>query len=177
YRVNGLPTRSRGINDSGRVAGWLTDAPGSSKGFVINAPSGGGYVNVAVAAADYIGVAGATFTFAEGINNAGYVSGSADMAVGGSVGYVAAPPAVAQIADLSTQIGGFGLPFGTENALQAKLRAAQAAIAAGDISGACGSLQALINQANAQAGKKLTRAQADAIIAAANAIRASLSCV
>ncbi|HEX4857859.1 MAG TPA: hypothetical protein VFV17_02500, partial [Usitatibacteraceae bacterium] len=47
YRVNGLPTRSRGINDSGRVAGWLTDAPGSSKGFVINAPSGGGYVNVA----------------------------------------------------------------------------------------------------------------------------------
>jgi len=77
---------------------------------------------------------------------------------------------------LQTTIEGYGLDGGLLNSLLTKLRAAIAAADAGDKTTACGSVQALINLASAQAGKKLTQAQADEIIAQANHLRTVLGC-
>lgn len=177
FRVNGRPTRARGINDAGTIVGWITDVtPGESKGFVTTVPTAASYVNVSVPVAEYLVVPGNPQTFAEGINNLGFVAGSSADAAGNSVAFVAAPPSVTQITNLDATIDSFGLPHGTSNALQAKLDAAQAALAASNVGAACNNLQALINQTNAQAGKKLTVAQANQIITAANAIRATLGC-
>lgn len=177
FRVNGRPTRARGINDAGSIVGWLNDVtPGETKGFVVTVPTGAGYANVSLPVTEYISVAGNPQTFAEGINNLGFISGSASDGVGGSIAFVAAPPAATLIANLDAVIDGFGLPRGLTNALGAKLDAALAALDAGNVTGACNNLQALINQANAQSGKKLTIAQANQIISAANAIRATLGC-
>jgi hypothetical protein len=51
-----------------------------------------------------------------------------------------------------------------------------AAADAGDKTTACGSVQALINLASAQARRKLTQAQADEIIAQANHLQTVLGC-
>jgi hypothetical protein len=80
--------------------------------------------------------------------------------------------AAEQLADLLSFVTGIG----PGQSLAAKVKAAQAAVAAGKTASACGSLAALINEANAQAGKKLTAAQASAIVAAAIRIRAVLGC-
>ena len=58
--------------------------------------------------------------------------------------------------------------------LLAKLNAALEALAGGDEAAASESLQAFLNQVEAQAGKKITQAQADELIAAANAILVAL---
>jgi hypothetical protein len=86
-------------------------------------------------------------------------------------------PSIADaLTDLGNLIDGFGLPHGTANSLIAKVNAAQASLAAGNTADTCDQLQALINDASAQSGKKLTVDQAKAIIAAAEAIRAALGC-
>jgi hypothetical protein len=79
-------------------------------------------------------------------------------------------------ANLQTTIEGFGLASGTANSLLVKLAAASAALAAGDNAGACRSLQDLINATIAQAGKKLTQAQSDTIVAEATRMRAIIGC-
>ena len=66
------------------------------------------------------------------------------------------------------------LDHGPETALLAKLTAALAALDAGDTAGARESLRAFVNQVSARRGKKIPVAQADQLIAAANAILASL---
>lgn len=71
----------------------------------------------------------------------------------------------------------FNLPKGIENSLVKKLEHAQDAIDAGDINRACNQLSAFINEVEAQAGKKLTQAQADQLIADANAIKTALGCL
>ena len=58
----------------------------------------------------------------------------------------------------------------------AKLNAPLAAFDAGDTTTACANLNAFINVTNAQKGKKLTAAQADALIAEATTIRTALGC-
>jgi FIMAH domain-containing protein len=78
--------------------------------------------------------------------------------------------------NLQATVDGFGLPDGTANALDAKLRNALAAINAGDTAGACSALKDFINQVNALTGKKLTAAQASTLITAAESIRAQLGC-
>jgi hypothetical protein len=78
--------------------------------------------------------------------------------------------------DLQTTIEGFGLDYGTLNSFQAKLQAALSALDAGDTAGACRSLQDLINAVSAQSGKKLTVAQATAVIAEATRIRGLIGC-
>jgi len=60
--------------------------------------------------------------------------------------------------------------------LLAKLQAAQTSLANGDTTAACNELEALINEAQAQSGKKLTVAQAMEIITDAKAIRTSIGC-
>jgi hypothetical protein len=73
-------------------------------------------------------------------------------------------------------IGQMNLPKGTTTSLDAKLNAVLADIAANDLAGACSSLTALINEANAQSGKKLTVAQANEIITLAMQLQGQLGC-
>jgi Tol biopolymer transport system component len=73
-------------------------------------------------------------------------------------------PVPAELADLTAMIRGYGLDQGTTTSLLAK------------VTGSCGQLGALGNAAQAQRGKKLTRAQADAIVVAAATIRTQLGC-
>jgi hypothetical protein len=77
-----------------------------------------------------------------------------------------------QIADLKALIQSWGIHHGIENSFISKLQSAQAALNRGDLAAGLGSLQAVINHANAQRGKKLTIAQADQIITDATRIRA-----
>jgi len=81
-----------------------------------------------------------------------------------------------QIADLSNSVGSLGLPSGTATSLTTKLDAALAAANAGDFATACVRLQDLINETQAQAGKKISTADAASLIAAAQRIRAVLGC-
>jgi hypothetical protein len=78
--------------------------------------------------------------------------------------------------DLAALIETFGLPHGTLISLVAKARAAQASLDKGNTSAACNQLQALINEAQAQSGRRLTADQATAIVAAARDLRAALGC-
>jgi probable HAF family extracellular repeat protein len=80
------------------------------------------------------------------------------------------------VAGLIQIVQGFGLPKGIENSFVVKLDHALAALDAGDTATACAELQAFVNHAEAQSGKKLTVAQASQIIAGAQAIRAALGC-
>ena len=68
----------------------------------------------------------------------------------------------------------FALHHGLENALLAKLDAALGALDAGDPARASHSLDAFIHQVEAQSGKGLTTAQADALLAAADDCLAAL---
>jgi hypothetical protein len=119
---------------------------------------------------------GAEQTIAEGINDAGFISGSVYYPAGDSEGFVASPPGAVLLADLHTLIESFGLSKGIANSFLVKVKAAINAFDRGDLDAACGNLKALINHAEAQSGKRLTVAQANRIIAAAQAIRASLGC-
>jgi hypothetical protein len=87
---------------------------------------------------------------------------------------VASPPQL--ITDLINTIDSFNLQRGIANSLEAKLNAAQASLAAGNTTAACNQIDALINEVQAQSGKKLTPGQASAIITAAQAIRTALGC-
>jgi subtilisin-like proprotein convertase family protein len=82
-----------------------------------------------------------------------------------------------KITDLKAHVAGLGLAKGIATALNSKLEEALAALDADDAPGACGSLQAFLNQVAAQkAKKKLTGVQADELTAAANDIRTRLDC-
>jgi len=79
-------------------------------------------------------------------------------------------------AGLQTTLEGFALDAGTFTSLNAKLRGALLALAAGDTAAACRALRDFINQATALAGKKLTQAQATTLINEANRIRGLIGC-
>ena len=68
------------------------------------------------------------------------------------------------------------MPKGIEKSFVVKLEHALASLQAGDVGAACAELQAFVNHAEAQSGKKLTVAQASQIIAEAQAIRTALGC-
>lgn len=77
-----------------------------------------------------------------------------------------------QLAALLAVVAGLG----PGQSLAAKVQAAQAAIGRGDTASACGSLNALANEAWAQWGKKLLERQASSIITTADRVRAVLGC-
>jgi hypothetical protein len=81
-----------------------------------------------------------------------------------------------QVAALRTTVAGLGLRRGMAASLDAKLRAALAAMAAGDTAGACTALQDLLSQLAAQSGKRITAADAALLGAAAAGIREDLGC-
>lgn len=76
----------------------------------------------------------------------------------------------AQLNDLLQGLGGPG------NSLPAKVRAAANALERGNVNAACGSLQAFLNEVEAQSGKSLTEAEAAALAAHATRIRAVIGC-
>jgi len=176
FRVNGMPTRARGINNAGEIVGWISDATGSVVQSFKVTISGAAYEDITVPAADLIEAPGFVRTIAEGINDAGFISGSVYDAAGTSFGFVAAPPVPTLLEGLALMIEGFNLPKGIENSFLVKVKAATNAFDKSDFEAACGNLKALINHAEALSGKKLTVAQASAIINSATSIRATLGC-
>lgn len=77
-----------------------------------------------------------------------------------------------QLATLERSVRGVG----PGTSLLSKAQAAQAALAAGLVPDACSALGAMINEARAQSGQRLTVAQAQQIIADTARIRAVLAC-
>jgi hypothetical protein len=86
------------------------------------------------------------------------------------------PDAVEAIDALGDFVAALGLPKGTSTSLRAKLTAALEAAEAGDIPAACAALQDFLNEVRAQAGKKLTTAQAKQLTNRARDIRVRLGC-
>lgn len=85
----------------------------------------------------------------------------------------------ATIADLIALVKSYNLKSGIENSLDAKLDAAAKAYDAavsGDRYTACNQLGAFINAVQAQTGKAITQAQADALLAMTLQIKTSLGC-
>jgi len=88
------------------------------------------------------------------------------------------PEPVELIAELLEEVGGLGLPRGIENGLEAKLDAALGALEdenENNDAAAINTLGAFINAVEAQRGKKIPEAEADALIAAAQEIIELLS--
>lgn len=83
---------------------------------------------------------------------------------------LSAPTPEERVRGLIDEVLGLALHHGIENALTVKLEAAIAALAAGDIAGAMSALGAFVNQVNAQAGKKISAEDAEALIVGAQEI-------
>ena len=81
-----------------------------------------------------------------------------------------------QVANQIAVIQGFGLPKGSETSFISKFQSAQSAMQADDTATACDALTSASNSAHAQSGKKLTVAQANEIIAAAQQIASVFGC-
>ena len=79
--------------------------------------------------------------------------------------------AAEQIQDLTVLVSSFHLEHGTENSLTSSLKSALDALSAGNKATASGYLQTFIEHVNAQSGKKLTKVQANLLIAAATQIK------
>lgn len=90
FRVNGLPTRARGISDNGVVAGQVINpATGEARGYAVAAPSGGEYQ--ALDGIELFGYPGAVATFPQAIDNQGRIVGSWVDADGFTKGFLAEP--------------------------------------------------------------------------------------
>jgi hypothetical protein len=82
-----------------------------------------------------------------------------------------------QISDLIALVMSFGLNSGLQNSLLVKLQADLSRVDKGNIAGACGSLQAFINEVNAKSGTKfVTPDQASQMVSAAGQIMSVLRC-
>jgi len=82
----------------------------------------------------------------------------------------------AQASNLITVVQSLNLPSGTSTSLTTTLQNAIDSFASGNATSACNQIDAFISQVQAQSGKKLTKAQADQLIAAANQIRTAQGC-
>jgi hypothetical protein len=84
--------------------------------------------------------------------------------------------AAEQLQDLIAAVHGLGLQRGTAQSLLLKLEDAASDLARGKIEEACGDLHALVNEAEAHKGKKLTAAHADWLVGEITRICAVLGC-
>ena len=82
-------------------------------------------------------------------------------------------PTVDEVID---SIEALGLPKGTENSLVKKLENAQKSLDKGDTDGACEKLASFIDEVEAQRGKKIDDADADALVARVEAISEAEGC-
>jgi uncharacterized delta-60 repeat protein len=100
-----------------------------------------------------------------------------DKYFGLGVAYVGGPPpADEQLDSLTEDLGDLPIPPATKSSLNGKLQKALAALDAGDTNKACNQLRAFVNEVKAQAGKKLTLAQAAKLVADAAAILSAIGC-
>jgi hypothetical protein len=81
-----------------------------------------------------------------------------------------------RITALEATVASLGLDRGTEKGLQTKLQLALADLGAGDVAGACGAMQDFVTLVNGKASRKLTPAQAAALISSATGIRTLIGC-
>jgi hypothetical protein len=81
-----------------------------------------------------------------------------------------------RITDLEVTVASLGLDRGTEKGLQSRLQLALTDLGAGDVTGACAAMQDFINFVSSKTPKKVTSAQAAALIASATGIRALIGC-
>jgi hypothetical protein len=84
--------------------------------------------------------------------------------------------AAAQLTDLTTLVKDFNLPNGTENSLVVKLQSALTEAKEGRACTASNKLKAFMNEVQAQSGKKISPAQANQMLAAADRIRTVMGC-
>jgi hypothetical protein len=91
FRVNGQPTKARGINDSGVIAGFIDLADGSSVGFVGRLPSLGGFQTMTDVELIAVPFTGATTTVIEAIDNSGRVVGQWSDVSNPYHGFIATP--------------------------------------------------------------------------------------
>lgn len=105
----------------------------------------------------------------------------------GSVGYAAATPVefgltvvaltpAQRLTALRAQVAGSGIKADVRRGLTDKLDAAIAAVAEGNAGVACNNLASFVNQVQAQRGKAIVAATADAWLAEAAVIRTALGC-
>lgn len=82
--------------------------------------------------------------------------------------------AAEQLADLVAQLQ--ASPLGPGNSFLAKLTGAAASLASGNVRAACNKLAAFENEVRAQAGKSLTKAEAEALLLEAAASKSKAGC-
>src|SRR5262249_1807276 len=149
---------------SGAVVTWpapaATDSTGASVPVICSPASGSTFA---------VGTTTVTCTAADGSGNR--ASSSFTVTVTGAPGQLSA-----LIALINGWVSSGALDKGTGNSLVAKLQATNQALSAGNTSQACSTLQAFLNEVNAQSGKHLTSAQAQQLLSAAGRIRSVLSC-
>jgi hypothetical protein len=118
------------------------------------------------------------FTYRSGITRMGFVNliqGTARVSPG-EFAALRILGRVASVADLLAGLLGDVADVGPGTSLASKVRAAQGAYTAGRESAACEILGAFINEVEAQAGKHIPIDSANALIAAAGAIKDAMAC-
>jgi hypothetical protein len=92
FRVNGGRTRTRGITNSGLIAGDFFDSTtGTTRGFVTSLSDQSGFQSLTIPATDLLDVPGAVTTFPEGISHSGRVVGFWTDAGFNQHGFIATP--------------------------------------------------------------------------------------
>jgi len=92
FRVNGLETRARGIDDAGLITGWTKDTSGVFHGYVATLPGLSGYQVVSVPAAQIFEVPGEDSTAPQAVDNSGRVVGFYEDVNGDQHSFIATPP-------------------------------------------------------------------------------------
>ena len=92
FRVNGLETRARGIDDAGLITGWTKDTSGVFHGYVATLPGLSGYQVVSVPAAQIFEVPGEDSTAPQAVDNSGRVVGFYADVNGDQHSFIATPP-------------------------------------------------------------------------------------
>jgi probable HAF family extracellular repeat protein len=160
-----------GINDSGQVAGW-SDTDSVEHAFLWT--ESGGMKD--------LGTLGGGFSGAIGINNSGQVVGESETASGEILACMWIPQTpetmlAGMAVSIMDEADSGNIDTQLEGSLLAKVKAALAALDRGnpnDVKAAINNLNALINEVQAQSGKKITPQVATEIIQKAKTIIAEL---
>jgi len=173
--LGGLFSLASTAHAGGPVVGWST-TPSGTPG--VDGPQHAFvYANDAMADLNALVPADSgweVLTNATAVNASGQIAGIGT--IGGQIRAFLATPANVTVDGIVAEVESFALPHGTENSLLAKLAHVRQAVDGCTPSGACGALGSFVNEVEAQAGKKLTPGQAQALLDAAQALLATLGC-